>query len=518
MEDVSDLLGADPNKKLHVRSVGGEVTVVGLSTHIVKSPEEITKLLMKGKNSRAVAATAMNAQSSRSHSIFTVVVEQQRTDSDRTIMKMGKLNLVDLAGSERLGKTGAEGQTAKEGVKINQSLLALGNVISGLVTGAKHISYRDSSLTLLLQDALGGNAKTVMVATLGPASYNYEETLSTLLYATRAGEIKNAPKVNEDPKDALLNQLKAQIELLKKQLTENNTTAQANCDGIVSNIVDVDFLKEVEAKHKKKMDELAASKSMNEEEKSRMKTKLDDEYQRQKQVKAESDELQMRIKQMEQTVLVGGVNLVDKAKQQEEEIRAHESKMRRQQEEQQRLAEQRKQQNEEILLAEKRYGSLKEELSEKSKKIEKIRPLIQHLEDSIEDLQVQFERDKEVQSQTIRTLGQEYALLQFVAESFIPPERLRLIEEQAVYDEANQCWTIPFLEKAGRHQKVEEVEEQHIFIQGIEGPMSLSRTAVAKPLIDPTKAAQAQKRRRLAAQHALNEFALVADIVIQPPK
>jgi kinesin family protein 3/17 len=431
---------------------------------------------------------------------------------------MGKLNLVDLAGSERLGKTGAEGQTAKEGVKINQSLLALGNVISGLVTGAKHIAYRDSKLTMLLQDALGGNAKTVMVATLGPASYNYEETLSTLLYAARARQIKNAPKVNEDPKDALLNQLKAQIELLKKQLAEQNTTAQADCDGIVSNIGDVDFLKEVEAKHKRKMDELAESKSMNEEEKARMKAKLDDEYEHQKQVKAESDELQTKIKQMEQTVLVGGVNLVDKAKQQEEEIRAHESKMRRQQEEQQRLAQRRKQEEEEILLAEKRYGSLKEELSEKSKKIEKIRPLIQHLEDSIEDLQVQFERDKEVQSQTIRTLGQEYALLQFVAESFIPPARLKMIEEHASYDEENQRWTIPFLEKAGRHQKVEEVEEQPIFIQGIEGPMTLSRGSIGKPAIDLKKAAQAMKRRKLAAQHALNEFALVADLVTQPPK
>jgi kinesin family protein 3/17 len=390
-------------------------------------------------------------------------------------------------------------------------------VISALVTGAKHIAYRDSKLTQLLQDALGGNAKTVMVATLGPASYNYDETLSTLLYATRARDIKNAPKVNEDRKDALLNQLKAQIELLKKQLSEQN--ANANCDGMVSNVIDGDFLKEAEAKHRKKIEELMASKSMNEDQKANMKAKLDSELERQKQVKAESDELQRKIQQMEKTVLVGGVNLVDKAKQQEEEIRAHESRMRRQQEEQKRLADARKQEETEILMAEKRYGSLKEELVEKGKKIEKIRSLIKHMEESIEDLQVQFEREKEVDSQTLRTVQKEYALLKMIADSFIPADRLALIEKHAEYDDVNQRWVLPFLEKAGRHQKVEEIEEQAVFIHGIEGPMTLARQPTpSTPLIDVKKAAQALKMRKRAAQHALNEFALVPDIVAQKPK
>ena len=512
MEDVSDLLG-DPTKKLHVRQLDGDISVVGLSTHIVKSPEEITKLLLKGKANRAVGATSMNAQSSRSHSVFTIVVEQQQVDGERVMTKMGKLHLVDLAGSERLGKTEATGQRAKEGAKINQSLLALGNVISALVTGAKHVAYRDSKLTQLLQDSLGGNSKTVMVATLGPANYNYDETLSTLLYATRARDIKNAPKINEDPKDALLGQLKAQIEALKKQLADRN--AQASADGIQVNVGDSEFMKEVEAKLRKQMQELAASKSMNEEQKKKMRAKLEQEYEHQKAVKEESDALQQRIQQMEQTVLVGGVNLVDKAKQQEEEIRAHESKMRRQQEEQQRLAEKRRQEDEELLLAEKRYGSLKEELTEKTKKIEKIQPMIKRLEDSIEDLQQQFERDKEAQSQNIRSLSKEYLLLQMIAESFIPQDKLDLIKKNATYDEANQSWVIPFLEKAGRHQKVEEVIEQAVYIQGIEGPMTLTAPPT---VIDPRRAEQAKKKRQIAAKHALNEFALVSDMMTPKSK
>lgn len=135
--------------------------------------------------------------------------------------------MVDLAGSERSSKTGATGQTLKEGIKINLSLTALGNVISALVDGkTQHIPYRDSKLTRLLQDSLGGNTKTVMIAALSPADYNYEETLSTLRYAARAKAIKNKPKVNEDPKDALLKQYEDEIRMLKQMLQGMNKGIQ----------------------------------------------------------------------------------------------------------------------------------------------------------------------------------------------------------------------------------------------------------------------------------------------------
>jgi kinesin family member 17 len=124
---------------------------------------------------------------------------------------------VDLAGSERQSKTQASGVRLKEAAKINLSLSALGNVIASLTTpGSKHIPYRDSKLTRLLQDSLGGNTKTVMIAAISPADYNYEETLSTLRYASRAKSIKNKPVVNEDPKDALLKQYEDEIKLLKQ--------------------------------------------------------------------------------------------------------------------------------------------------------------------------------------------------------------------------------------------------------------------------------------------------------------
>lgn len=135
-------------------------------------------------------------------------------------IRKGKLNLVDLAGSERQTKTGAAGDRLKEATKINLSLSALGNVISALVDGrrSKHVPYRDSRLTRLLQDSLGGNTKTLMVACVSPAAYNYDETLSTLRYASRAKCISNKPRINEDPKEAALREYQAEIVKLRELL------------------------------------------------------------------------------------------------------------------------------------------------------------------------------------------------------------------------------------------------------------------------------------------------------------
>ena len=167
---------------------------------------------------------SVNQDSSRSHAIFTIYVETEENENIRA----GKLHLVDLAGSERQSKTQATGIRLKEAAKINLSLSALGNVISSLVDGkAKHIPYRDSKLTRILQDSLGGNTKTLMIACISPANDNYEETLSTLRYANRAKKIKNIPKINEDPKDALLRQYQDEIQELKKILQ-----SQLGVDGL----------------------------------------------------------------------------------------------------------------------------------------------------------------------------------------------------------------------------------------------------------------------------------------------
>mgnify|MGYP000995771554 FL=1 len=171
-----------------------------------KNVEEMEKLLAFGNVNRTVHATDMNAVSSRSHAVFTLYLDTLNEVAGKQTVKAGKLNLVDLAGSERQNKTNATGDRLKEGAKINLSLSALGNVINVLAEGKKgvHIPYRDSKLTRILQDSLGGNTKTIMIASISPAADNFDETLGTLRYASRAKNIKNAPKVNEDPKDALI--------------------------------------------------------------------------------------------------------------------------------------------------------------------------------------------------------------------------------------------------------------------------------------------------------------------------
>lgn len=167
-ENIRDLLCTSNDGNLVLKEIPGEgVTVQNLTTHRVQSVRECEDLLVLGNKNRVVGETLMNAGSSRSHSIFTVSLEQMSTSctNEDCGIKKGKLNLVDLAGSERQAKTGATGDRFKEATKINLSLSALGNVISALVDGKnKHIPYRDSKLTRLLQDSLGGNTKTLMVS------------------------------------------------------------------------------------------------------------------------------------------------------------------------------------------------------------------------------------------------------------------------------------------------------------------------------------------------------------------
>lgn len=228
-DEVRDLLCKDNNKKLCLKENSElGVYVKDLSSVVTKNIKEIEHVMNLGNQSRSVGFTKMNEHSSRSHAIFIITVEcsEMGIDGEEHI-RVGKLNMVDLAGSERQSKSGVQGRRFKEAAKINLSLSALGNVISALVDGKNsHIPYRDSKLTRLLQDSLGGNAKTVIVATIGPTSCHYEETLATLRFANRAKNIKNRPKINEDPKDALLREFQEEIARLKAQLEERGMLAK----------------------------------------------------------------------------------------------------------------------------------------------------------------------------------------------------------------------------------------------------------------------------------------------------
>ncbi|KAK3760377.1 hypothetical protein RRG08_029408 [Elysia crispata] len=260
-EEILDLLDTtrDPEsrgRKSHIRiheDASGGIYVVGVNTKPVNSLNETMQCLKSGALGRATASTNMNASSSRSHAIFTLHIRQQRVVRDQTSLEedketdstqaefetlTAKFHFVDLAGSERLKRTGATGDRAKEGISINCGLLALGNVISALGDKAKrgsHVPYRDSKLTRLLQDSLGGNSRTLMIACISPTDQDFMETLNTLKYANRARNIKNKVTANQDKASRQLAALRAEVAALQQELQEYKTGKRTvDADGVES--------------------------------------------------------------------------------------------------------------------------------------------------------------------------------------------------------------------------------------------------------------------------------------------
>ncbi|XP_023146952.2 kinesin-like protein KIF21A isoform X7 [Amphiprion ocellaris] len=249
-EEVLDLFDStrDMKQKSHIKiheDATGGIYTVGVTTRTVSSEAEMMQCLKLGALSRTTASTQMNVQSSRSHAIFTIHLcqvrvcasDNQEDETDNRVSNgnsemdeyetlTAKFHFVDLAGSERLKRTGATGDRAKEGISINCGLLALGNVISALGDRSKrssHVPYRDSKLTRLLQDSLGGNSQTVMIACISPSDRDFMETLNTLKYANRARNIKNKVMVNQDKASQQISALRTEIARLQMELMEYKT-------------------------------------------------------------------------------------------------------------------------------------------------------------------------------------------------------------------------------------------------------------------------------------------------------
>ncbi|XP_077233887.1 P-loop containing nucleoside triphosphate hydrolases superfamily protein [Tasmannia lanceolata] len=227
-EEINDLFAPENNKLQIHESLERGIYVAGLREEIVISAEQVLKLIEFGEVNRHVGQTNMNVKSSRSHTIFRMVIESREKNTssgdilNTDAIRVSVLNLVDLAGSERIAKTGAGGVRLKEGKHINKSLMVLGNVINKLSEGLKqrgHVPYRDSKLTRILQPALGGNAKTSIICTVSPEEVHIEETRGTLQFASRAKRVTNCAQVNEILTDtALLKRQKLEIEELRKKL------------------------------------------------------------------------------------------------------------------------------------------------------------------------------------------------------------------------------------------------------------------------------------------------------------
>ncbi|XP_076285270.1 kinesin-like protein 68D [Lasioglossum baleicum] len=475
-EEIRDLLQPDQSLRFELKEKPDTgVFVKDLSTSVCKSAAEIQQLMNMGNQNRTIGATNMNEHSSRSHAIFLITIEMGSID-DTGGIRVGRLNLVDLAGSERQSKTGACGERLKEASKINLSLSALGNVISALVDGkTTHVPYRDSKLTRLLQDSLGGNSKTIMVANIGPASYNYDETLTTLRYANRAKNIKNKPRINEDPKDALLRQYQEEIGRLKEKLAQKGMAPRKK-----------------KKPKKKREDETAESESEAEDSRSEDNKIGTDKKLIAEQLKAEKQETEtliMRIKDLESKMLCGGKNIIDHTNEQQ---RALEQKSAEIAERKKREVEMRqKLEDEELTMlgVKETYTNLQQEVDVKSRKLRKCFTKLQVLKQELEDVTNDFNRDRRDLEQTQHELMKELKLKYLIIENFIPEEEKNKILSRIHLDEEEDCWIVKDPEPSS--------------IDSIKRPTSIP--GARRPVSEYARIAQAMGRGcRYAGENILN--------------
>ncbi|KAJ0392820.1 hypothetical protein P43SY_009960 [Pythium insidiosum] len=486
-EEIRDLLASDPKNRLELKeNLETGVYVKDLISRQVTGEAEIDAVMQQGKKNRSVGATLMNQTSSRSHSMFTITVEACSNavgvDGKQHIC-VGKLNLVDLAGSERQAKTGATGDRMKEATKINLSLSALGNVISALVDGkSQHIPYRDSKLTRLLQDSLGGNAKTVMIANCGPADYNYNETLSTLRYANRAKNIKNKPKINEDPKDAKIREYQEKIKELREALAaqEKNgggvggpgglgvggAEGKASQPQIVERIVEKTVVKregvseevlkkleedarrekmELKQKAQAEMKAILAEQSRTEEERERLEKELAFKAQEKAELARKKAEMVEQLQRMEEKLISGG-KVMDKAAKQERELRHAQHKIEEQKRQEMLLARELAEKEDSNMLLEEQFSSLQEEVDDKTRKLKKLWAKHKAACTEIEDLKTEFQTEKEDMLDTIRELTRQLKLKHVLLSHFVPLDEAGSLEKRAKYDPELDEWKVDRLE------------------------------------------------------------------------
>ena len=442
-EEVRDLLG-DNSKKLDIRENPKKGTFIkDLNYVTIKDTDDTEKCLNKGNKNRHVGHTSMNDQSSRSHSLFTVYLEiEEKGEDGNGRIKSGKLNLVDLAGSERVGKTNATGQTFDEGKKINLSLTALGNVIDALSSNRKHIPYKDSKLTRLLADSLGGNTKTVMFANVSPASYNYDETLGTLRYASRAKLIKNAPKVNEDPKDALLRKYEEEIKALKEQLANG---------GDIGGAID-EYGVEEEEEEEEEEDEAGVEKK----EKSKKKKKI------MKKKREYGDDFVQVVDDPEKAELMAKIaalekNMIDNKKLEDAEVKRSktlnkeeiEKRKKEQEEENKKFKEYREKQMKENEEMEKKMKRIQEEKAKEEEllknDVNKLQERIKELNSEIEDLKVENTKDRADYLENVKEISKQNDLYKKIIDIIFNQKQFQKICDMSRYIEEDDKWKIqPF--------------------------------------------------------------------------
>ncbi|XP_060106717.1 kinesin-like protein KIF3C [Heteronotia binoei] len=465
-EEIRDLLAKDQSKKMELKeNPETGVYIKDLSSFVTKNVKEIEHVMNLGNQNRSVGSTNMNEYSSRSHAIFVITVECSEIGPDgEDHIRVGKLNLVDLAGSERQSKMGTQGERPKEASKINLSLSALGNVISALVDGkSTHIPYRDSKLTRLLQDSLGGNAKTIMVATLGPASHSYDESLSTLRFANRAKNIKNKPRVNEDPKDTLLREFQEEITRLKAQLEKRgmlskkrrrNSRRKKTLDGEGTPETDEmednedggleknmkNYLKEQKERLEEEKAAIQDDHSLVNEDKQKLleeKEKMIEELRKEQEA---TELLATKYKAMESKLLIGGRNIMDHTNEQQKMLELKRQEIAEQKRREREMQQEMLLRDEETMELRETFTSLQQEVEIKTKKLKKLYAKLQAVKAEIQDQHDEYIRVRQDLEEAQNEQTRELKLKYLIIENFIPPEEKNKIMNRLYFDCEEDQW------------------------------------------------------------------------------
>ncbi|EAR88837.1 kinesin motor catalytic domain protein (macronuclear) [Tetrahymena thermophila SB210] len=467
-EEIQDLLSTK-NKKLELREKAETgVFVKDLTSFLVQNEQELNDKFQQGILNRKVGQTKMSSCSSRSHSILSVTIERCDVVNGENHIKVGKLNLVDLAGSERQSKTQATGSRFKEGVYINLSLTTLGNVISSLIDPkASHIPYRDSKLTRILQDSLGGNTKTVMIANIGPADYNQDETISTLRYAHRAKSIQNHAQINEDPKQAMIRKFQEEISSLKQQLSglletggDFNMNAEVKkIEKIVFKYDDEEIIKlkqkleqqksDIENNYENEVKKIEEDKQLQEKEKQQLIYQLQEKEQKQQQQKQQQQKLLGKLQKMQHKV-IQGEETMQRVLENERQL----NKELQQANERDRQAALQIQQNEDFILEiNMKFKNQVEEKQEKQKRINLLFDRLCQIQQQNKDIDEFYVSEIDQLQESYRDLQKELKLKRFILDYFIPQKELKRLSEKAMYSEEQQNWVYPIQNLTGKYMR-----------------------------------------------------------------
>ena len=458
-EEVRDLLSKTKRQKLNVREKDKVFYVENVTVIPAENAQMTLDIMKAGRVNRATGATKMNPGSSRSHSIFSLTVESSTLDEQgEAHYKVGKLNLVDLAGSERQSKTESTGERFIEATKINLSLTCLGSVINKLVSGKQqYIPYRDSKLTMLLQDSLGGNTKTVMIANVGPADYNYDETLNTLWYAQRAKKIKNKPRINEDPKDALLRQYQEEIELMKKKLLamgKADLVMQISGNsGVGRNIINEEkqIQKAIEdmenerrqfkAQSEAEINKIKEQKNKSEEEKKKLIEAIKKKNEENNNQKKEGEELLAKYKKIKGQMIKGD-DTQKKVKEQEIEIKRQREELEIKKREEQRLKEIQEEKEKNTFVLKKKYDNKKQNIDDLNDQIGKIQAQLEAKTRENKENEEKFQEEEDQFRELLIRQEREVKRLDYIISKFVPEEEKERIMKCLEYSEKDGIYKI----------------------------------------------------------------------------